>query len=189
MTTTPPLRKVSAKSDLLLSTEHSLCPGCGEPLAMRVILELVEELGVRDRTICVCGIGCYTAFPGIIDVDVLQALHGRAPSVATQRTKTTMATGRVPELHGWPIKIADLLAQIDGAVYVARGSMHTPAAIKWTKQCLRDAFASQLDGRGFSFVEILTMCPTDWYVEPTETPEWVERNFEPTYPLRVLKSP
>src|SRR4029453_6190620 len=71
MTTTPPLKKVSAKPDLLLSGEHSLCPGCGEPLAMRVILELIEELGVRDRTIWVWGIGCYTA------------LHGRAPSVAT----------------------------------------------------------------------------------------------------------
>jgi 2-oxoglutarate/2-oxoacid ferredoxin oxidoreductase subunit beta len=249
MTTTPPLKKVSAKSDLLLSTEHSLCPGCGEPLAMRVILELIEELGVRDRTICVCGIGCYTAFPGIIDVDVLQALHGRAPSVATgakrvlpdrfvftlqgdgdmvneglqeiihcaargerftavllnngvfgetgghmtatsvlgQRTKTTMATGRVPELHGWPIRIADMIAQIDGAAYVARGAMHTPAAVKWTKQCLRDAFAAQLEGGGFSFVEILTMCPTDWYVEPTETADWVEQNFAPTYPLRVIK--
>ena len=250
MTTTPPLKKVSAKPDLLLSTAHSLCPGCGEPLALRTILELIDELDLRDRTICVCGIGCYTAFPGIIDVDVLQALHGRAPSVATgakrvlpdrfvftlqgdgdmvneglqeiihcaargekftavllnngvfgetgghmtatsvlgQRTKTTMATGRVPELHGWPIKIADLLAQVDGTAYVARGAMHTPAAIKWTKQCLRDAFRAQLDGKGFSLVEILTMCPTDWYVEPTETPDWVERNFSPSYPLRVIKS-
>jgi 2-oxoglutarate ferredoxin oxidoreductase subunit beta len=65
--------------------------------------------------------------------------------------------------------------------------MHAPAAMRWTKQCLRDAFRTQLEGRGFSFVEILTMCPTDWYVEPAETPDWVERNFEPTYPLRVLK--
>ena len=184
---TPPgeLQKVSAKPDLLLSTQHSLCPGCGEPLALRTILELLTELDVADRTICVCGIGCYTAFPGIIDVDVLQALHGRAPSVATgakrvlpdrfvftlqgdgdmvseglqeiihsaargekftavllnngvfgetgghmtatsvlgQRTKTTMETGRVAEVHGHPIKIADLLAQIDGAAYVARSPM------------------------------------------------------------------
>ncbi len=77
------LKRVSAKPDLLLSTQHSLCPGCGEPLALRTILELLVELGVAERTICVCGIGCYTAFPGIMDVDVLQALHGRAPSVAT----------------------------------------------------------------------------------------------------------
>ena len=248
---TDELKKVSAKPELLLSTHHSLCPGCGEPLALRVILELLTELDVADRTICVCGIGCYTAFPGIIDIDVLQALHGRAPSVATgakrvlpdrfvftlqgdgdmvseglqevihcaargekltavllnngvfgetgghmtatsvlgQRTKTTMDTGRVAEKHGFPIKIADLVAQLDGSVYVARGAMHTPGAIKWTKQILRDAFQTQLDGLGFSLVEILTMCPTDWFVEPTETPDWIEQNFTGTYPLRVLKRP
>src|SRR3989449_11498753 len=188
---TPPagLEKVSARPELLLSTQHSLCPGCGEPLALRTLLELIAELGLRERTIMVCGIGCYTAFPGIIDLDVLQALHGRAPSVATgakrvlpdrfvftlqgdgdmvneglqevihcaargekftavvlnngvfgetgghmtatsvlgQRTKTTMETGRVAEKHGYPIKIADLIAQGDGSTYVARGAMHTPA--------------------------------------------------------------
>jgi 2-oxoglutarate ferredoxin oxidoreductase subunit beta len=245
------LTRVSAKPDLLLSTQHSLCPGCGEPLALRTILEIIQELDKRDETICVCGIGCYTAFPGIIDVDVLQALHGRAPSVATgakrvlpdrlvftlqgdgdmvseglqevihsaargekftavllnngvfgetgghmtatsvlgQRTKTTMDTGRVAEKHGYPIRIADLVAQVDGAVYVARGAMHTPGAIRWTKQVLTEAFRVQLEGRGFSLVEILTMCPTDWYVEPAETPDWIERNFTGTYPLKVLKQP
>ena len=78
-----PLEKVFAPSDLLLRSEHSLCPGCGEPVALRTILELVSALDVRERTICVAGIGCYTAFPPIMDVDVMQALHGRAPSVAT----------------------------------------------------------------------------------------------------------
>src|SRR4030095_16019035 len=110
-----------------------------------------------------------------------------ATSVLGQRTKTTMATGRVPELHGWPIRIADLIAQIDGAAYVARGAMHTPGAIKWTKQCLRDAFAAQLDGRGFSFAEILPMARPAWYAERPETPDWVEQHFAPTYPLRVIK--
>jgi 2-oxoglutarate ferredoxin oxidoreductase subunit beta len=47
----------------------------------------------------------------------------------------------------------------------------------------------QLEGRGFSLVEILTMCPTDWFVEPTETPDWIEQNFTPTYPQRILKTP
>jgi pyruvate/2-oxoacid:ferredoxin oxidoreductase beta subunit len=56
------LEKVFAKPDLLLRSEHSLCPGCGEPVALRIILELITELGVRERTICVAGIGCYTAF-------------------------------------------------------------------------------------------------------------------------------
>src|SRR5947208_4157831 len=245
------LHKVFEKPSLLLSGQHSLCAGCGEPLALRTILEVIAALGCRDTTISVCGIGCYTAFPSIIDVDVIQALHGRAPSVATgakrvlpdrfvftlqgdgdmvseglqeivhsaargekftavllnngvfgetgghmtatsvlgQRTKTTMDTGRLAEKHGYPIKIADLLAQVDGAAYVARGAMHTPAAIHWTKQILTEAFRVQLAGQGFSFVEILTMCPTDWYVEPSETPDWIEQNFTGTYPLKVLKHP
>jgi 2-oxoglutarate ferredoxin oxidoreductase subunit beta len=80
------LEKVFAKPDLLLRSEHSLCPGCGEPVALRIILELVADLGVRERTICVAGIGCYTAFPPGVDVDVMQALHGRAPSVATRKS-------------------------------------------------------------------------------------------------------
>ena len=238
------------KPDLLLTQEHHMCPGCGEPIAIRQFLETITQLDAVERAIGVAGIGCYTSFSGSMDVDLVQALHGRAPSVATgakrvlpdgfvftlqgdgdmvseglqeivhsaargekftavllnngvfgetggqmtttsvlgQRTKTTMDTGRVAERHGYPIKIADLLAQVDGAAYVARGAMHTPAAIAWTKRILREAFAVQLAGTGFSFVEILTMCPTDWYVDPIETPAWIEENFAGTYPLKILKS-
>ena len=242
------LRKVFDKPELLLSTEHSLCPGCGEPIALRLMLELIQELGLRERTICVAGIGCYTAFPMIMDIDVLQALHGRAPSVATgakrvrpdafvftmqgdgdmvseglqevlhsaargekftavvlnngvfgetgghatattvigQHTKTTPG-GRSRELHGSPIKISELIAQLDGAAYVARAAVHTPAAIKLTRQYLHDAFQCQLAGKGFSFVEILTMCPTDWFVPPDKGPGWLEENLRQTYPLGVIK--
>ncbi len=62
---------------------HHLCPGCGEPIAMRGAMEAMSELGLVQRTIAVFGIGCYTAFSNNLDVEVLQALHGRAPSVAT----------------------------------------------------------------------------------------------------------
>jgi 2-oxoglutarate ferredoxin oxidoreductase subunit beta len=75
------------------------------------------------------------------------------------------------------------------ASVLARGAVHTPAAIAWTKRILREAFEVQVVGRRFSFVEVLTMCPTDWYVEPSETPEWVEKNFTGTYPLKILKQP
>jgi 2-oxoglutarate/2-oxoacid ferredoxin oxidoreductase subunit beta len=243
------MEKVFARPSLLLTGQHSLCPGCGEPLAVRLVLELIEELGLRDRTICVCGIGCYTAFPSIMDIDVMQALHGRAPSVATgvkrvrpdafvwtlqgdgdmvseglqeiihsaargenftavllnngvfgetgghatsttvlgQRTKTT-PLGRDVETHGHPIRISELIAQLDGAGYVARGAVNTPAGVKWTKQILRDAFQSQLDRRGLSFVEILTMCPTDWFIPPDAGPAWLDENLKTVYPIRVLKS-
>jgi 2-oxoglutarate/2-oxoacid ferredoxin oxidoreductase subunit beta len=248
LSTDSDLKKVFQKPDLLLKTEHSLCPGCGEPVALRTILELIQDLDLRDRTICVAGIGCYTAFPMIMDVDVMQALHGRAPSVATgvkrvrpdafvftmqgdgdmiseglqevmhaaargerftaivfnnavfgetgghmtaatvvgQHTKTTVG-GRDVERHGHPIKISELIAQLDGTAYVARAAVHTPSGIKLTKQYLHDAFRAQLDGKGFSFVEILTMCPTDWFVPPDQGPAFLEEKLAPIYPLGVIK--
>ncbi len=248
-TPVPGMNKVFEKPHLLLSTEHSLCPGCGEPIALRLILELIQELGLRERTICVAGIGCYTAFPMIMDVDVMQALHGRAPSVATgakrvrpdafiftmqgdgdmaseglqevlhsaargelftavmlnngvfgetgghatattvlgQRTKTTPG-GRDAAQHGHPIKMCELVAQLDGTAYAARGAVHTPSAIKLTRQYLHDAFRAQLDGKGFSFVEILTMCPTDWFVPAEQGPNWIEGHFKLTYPPGVRKA-
>ena len=75
---------------------HHLCPGCGEPIAMRSILEIIEELDVIARSIAVFGIGCYTAFSNNLDCEVLQALHGRAPSLATgvKRAKPNTPTGK-----------------------------------------------------------------------------------------------
>ena len=69
--------------DLLLTQEHHMCPGCGEPLALRGYLEAISELGLTSRTIGVVGIGCSTTFSMSMDVYLVQALHGRAPSVAT----------------------------------------------------------------------------------------------------------
>jgi 2-oxoglutarate ferredoxin oxidoreductase subunit beta len=66
--------------------------------------------------------------------------------------------------------------------------MHTAAAITWTKQIVRDAFRAQLDRKGFSMVEILTMCPTDWFVEPENGPQWLSEHLEATYPLKVIKA-
>ena len=69
--------------DLLLTQEHHMCPGCGEPIAVRQFLETITQLDAVDRAIGSPGIGCYTSFAGTMDVDLVQALHGRAPSVAT----------------------------------------------------------------------------------------------------------
>ena len=71
------------KPSLLLEGDHDLCPGCGEPIALRSLLEVIEEIGWADRALASVGIGCYTALTGLLDVDMVQALHGRAPSLAT----------------------------------------------------------------------------------------------------------
>ena len=74
---------VGGRKPSLLLGEHSLCPGCGEPVALRLLLEVLQELDIVQRTIGVVGHGCYGSFVRIMDVDVLQCLHGRAPACAT----------------------------------------------------------------------------------------------------------
>jgi 2-oxoglutarate ferredoxin oxidoreductase subunit beta len=236
------------KPDLLLTQEHHMCPGCGEPLVLRVLLETLAELGQAANTIAVAGIGCYTSFSGTMDVDLVQALHGRAPSLATgvkrmlpdrvvftlqgdgdmvneglqevlhtaargenvtcillnngvfgetgghmtattvigQRTKNTLE-GRDADYHGYPIRIGDLLAQLDGAAYVARGSVHNAGAVAKTKKMIVRAFEMQLAGAGFSFVEVLTMCPTGWFIPTIEGPEYMDRTLGQVHTMGELK--
>lgn len=234
--------------DLIDVGAHHLCPGCGEPIAMRSVVEVVSELDVVRRTIAVFGIGCYTAFSNNLDVEVCQALHGRAPSVATgikrarpdtvvvtvqgdgdmvneglqevlhtaargesvtcillnngvfgetgghitattvlgQRTKNTLE-GRDAHEHGYPILIGDLIAQLEGAAYVARGAVNTAGNVARTKRMVTRALETQLQGRGFSFVEILTMCPTGWFIETQEAPAYLEDHLAAVHVGGVLK--
>jgi 2-oxoglutarate ferredoxin oxidoreductase subunit beta len=250
--TTPPDRPARLVEDftpaLVDVGAHHLCPGCGEPVAIRCAMEAIAELGLAQRTIAVFGIGCYTAFSNNLDVEVLQALHGRAPSVATgvkrmrpgttvltvqgdgdmvseglqeilhaaargeaitcvmlnngvfgetgghmtsttvlgQRTKTSLQ-GRDAERHGRPILLASLLAQIDGTAYVARGAVNSAGNLARTKRMLTRALEVQQHGAGLSFVEILTMCPTGWFVETEEAPDYLEQHLATVHSPGVLK--
>ncbi len=245
-----PARKLSQRKPCLwMDGDHDLCPGCGEPLALRMILEAIEELDCSDKTIGVVGIGCYTALTSIMDVDLVQALHGRAPSLATgakrmrpdrliftlqgdgdmvneglqevihtaargesvtcvllnngvfgetgghmtsttvlgQRTKNTIE-GRDAAYHGHPILITDIIAQLGGTAYAARCGVYNAAEITRTRRILRKAFQTQLDAEGFSFVEILTMCPTGWFIPTQEGPEYLADVLAPVHRLGELKS-
>jgi 2-oxoglutarate ferredoxin oxidoreductase subunit beta len=242
-------RQVGAlKPELLLTGEHHLCPGCGEPLALRCLLDTITELDVTKRTIGVVGIGCYTAFSMSMDVDLVQALHGRAPSVATgvkrmrpdalvftlqgdgdmvneglqevlhtaargeavtcvllnngvfgetgghmtattvlgQRTKNTI-DGRDAAYHGYPILIGDLIARLEGAAYVARGSVHNAGAVARTKKMVRRALEAQERSAGFTFVEVLTMCPTGWFVPTEAGPEYLHETLGDVHVMGELK--
>jgi len=236
------------KPELLLTETHHMCPGCGEPLALRGYLEAIQELGLSQRTIAVAGSGCYTSFSMTTDVDLVQALHGRAPSVATgvkrmlpdsivftlqgdgdmvneglqevlhtaargeavtcillnngvfgetgghmtsttvlgQRTKNTL-DGRDAGYHGYPILIGDLLAQLEGAAYVARGSVHNAGAVARTKRMFKRAFQSQARGEGFTFVEVLTMCPTGWFIPTLEGPGYMNDTLGEVHVMGELK--
>jgi 2-oxoglutarate ferredoxin oxidoreductase subunit beta len=235
--------------DLMLTNTHHLCPGCGEPLAVRTFLEAIQDLHLVDQAICVLGIGCYTSFGSTIDVDLVQALHGRAPSVATgvkrmhpdatvftlqgdgdmvneglqevlhtaargenltcillnngvfgetgghmtatsvigQRTKNTL-DGRDAEYHGYPILIGDLIARLEGAAYVARGSVHSAGSVARTKKMFRRAFETQERKQGFSFVEVLTMCPTGWFIPTSEGPDYLSSTLGEVHIMGELKA-
>ena len=111
-----------------------------------------------------------------------------ASTVLGQTTKTTRE-GRNPIDHGYPIPIPELIAQLPGVAYVARGAVNTPGNIAQTKKFLRRAMDVQMSGQGFSFVEVLTLCPTHWMVPSGETPQYVQDTFAVTFPVVELKTP
>lgn len=233
---------------LIISGEHQLCPGCGEPIAMRSLVEMVAEMELTQRTIAVFGVGCYTLFASNLDIEVLQALHGRAPSLGTgvkrtspgtlvmtvqgdgdmvseglqevmhaaargeaitcvllnngvlgetgsqmtastvlgQRTKNSLE-GRDAEKHGYPIAIADVVAGLRGSSYVARCAVNSAGNVARTRRMIKRAFEVQWEYQGFSFVEILTMCPTGWFVDTLDAPDYLNSTLGSVYKVGVLK--
>jgi 2-oxoglutarate ferredoxin oxidoreductase subunit beta len=106
-------------------------------------------------------------------------------TVLGQRTKTSL-DGRDAGEHGYPIPIADLVASLNGVAYVARGAVNTAGAVARTKKLIRTAFEHQLAGDGFGLVEILTMCPTGWFVPAGAGADYLSDSMEAIYPLGEL---
>lgn len=109
-------------------------------------------------------------------------------SLLGQRT-TTSLEGRDKDVAGSPIRMAELIATMDGAVFVERVALDTPANIRKAKKAVEKAFEVQQKGLGFSFVEMLSTCPTNWGYNPVESLKWLKENMIPYYPLGNLKSP
>lgn len=103
-----------------------------------------------------------------------------------QKTKTTIY-GRDKKESGWPLKMAEIISQIDGSMFVARTSVDSIKNIKQTSKFIERALTYQLSNRGFSFVEILSPCPTDWYLKPVDALRWIQEVMTKTYTLGVLK--
>ncbi len=199
------------------------CPGCTHGIAHRLIAEVIEELGIQERTILVAPVGCSVFAYEYFEVDSVEAAHGRAPPMATgikrsvpgsvvltyqgdgdlaaigtaeiihaaargeqisaffinnaiygmtggqmapttlpgQRT-TSSPGGRDVELAGFPLRITEMLGQIEGAAYVARRSLHDVKEIRKAKKAITTAIRVQMEGLGFSLVELLSACPTNW---------------------------
>ena len=109
-----------------------------------------------------------------------------AATVVGQKTKNTLE-GRDASYHGYPISICDILKTMPGVAYVARGSVYNAAGIVQAKKMIHKAFQHQLSGDGLSIVELLTMCPTGWFVSASGGPEYLEKTLEKAYPLGELK--
>lgn len=110
-----------------------------------------------------------------------------APTTLPGQVTQTSPYGRKPEQVGYPVKVSEMLATVDGASYIERCAADSVKNIKATKKAIHKAFKNQLEGKGFSLVEVLSTCPTNWGLTPTEAMEWLRTNMIPYYPLGVFK--
>lgn len=110
-----------------------------------------------------------------------------APTTLPGQKTTSSPLGRDVESQGFPLRMAEVLSKMDGASYVVRRSLHDPKNIRLAKKAIRMAFEAQRRGMGFSMVELLSTCPTNWGLTPVESLHWLEKHMIPVYPLDDFK--
>jgi 2-oxoglutarate ferredoxin oxidoreductase subunit beta len=110
-----------------------------------------------------------------------------APTTLLSQTTTTTPYGRDDKMEGYPIRMSEILALIKGSAYIERVAVNSPANIKKAKKAIRKAFHAQIDCLGFSLVEILSPCPTNWKMTPVESWKWVDEVMTKEFPLGTIK--
>jgi 2-oxoglutarate ferredoxin oxidoreductase subunit beta len=110
-----------------------------------------------------------------------------APTSLPGQKTSSSPSGRDVEVTGFPIRTAEMLATLDGAGYVVRRSLHDPKNVRMAKKAIRLAFETQRNGLGFSMVELLSTCPTNWGLTPVQALQWVEDAMIPYYPIGDYK--
>ena len=110
-----------------------------------------------------------------------------APTTLLAQKTTTSPYGRDARIEGYPIKMSEILALVKGTVYIERTAVNSPANIRRTKKAIRKAFQTQIDDLGFSLVEILSPCPTNWKMSPLEAWQWIDEEMTQEFPLGVIK--
>ena len=241
--------------DLVFSRPESLsdvvthyCPGCIHGIVHRLVAEVMDELGIRERTVGIAPVGCSVLAYNYFECDFAEAAHGRAPAMATGMKRTNpdlivftyqgdgdlasigtnelihaaargenittvfinnavygmtggqmapttlpgMVTtsspyGRDVKTQGYPVRVCELVSQLDGAVYIVRRTAYKPAEVRKLRSALKTAFQVQMAGLGYSLVEVVSNCPTNWGMTPLESLKWVEANMIPYYPLGDYK--
>ncbi|MCG8551534.1 MAG: thiamine pyrophosphate-dependent enzyme, partial [Desulfobacterales bacterium] len=130
----------------------------------------------------------------ITTIFVNNAIYGMtggqmAPTTLIGQKATTCQDGRDLAHTGMPLKVSEMLSTIHGAAFVERVSVHNAAAIRKAKKAIKKAFECQIKGEGFSIVEVLSTCPTNWGIAPVESLKWLEENMIPYYPLGNFRTP
>ncbi len=110
-----------------------------------------------------------------------------APTTLSDQVTTTTPYGRDTKIEGYPIRMSEIVALVRGAVYIERTAVNSPANIRKTKKAIRKAFQAQIDDLGFSLVEILSPCPTNWRMTPLESWQWIDKVMTKEFPLGVIK--
>ncbi|SMC60002.1 2-oxoglutarate ferredoxin oxidoreductase subunit beta [Desulfocicer vacuolatum DSM 3385] len=242
--------KTFSKPEALSDAHTHYCPGCTHGIAHRLVAEVIDELGIRGRTVGIAPVGCAVMAYNYFSCDFQEAAHGRAPAMATgmkrvrpdlmvftyqgdgdlasigmgeiihaanrgekfttifinnaiygmtggQMAPTTMpgqrATtapmGRDVEKTGMPIRMCELLSSLATPGYVERQTLLKPKYINKAKKAIKKAFEYQEANKCFSFVELVSTCPTNWGMTPQDALKWAEETLLPYYPLGEFKSP
>jgi 2-oxoglutarate ferredoxin oxidoreductase subunit beta len=242
------MKQVFKRPEALVDVPFHFCPGCHHGIVHRLVAECIDRYGLRDKTIGIASVGCSVFLYDYMDVDVVEAPHGRAAAVATgvkrsrpdsfvftyqgdgdlaaigtaeiihaanrgelitvvfvnnavfgmtggQMAPTTMAGqettttpyGRETETNGFPIKMSELLSVLPGTTFVARAAVNNPKNLMRAKKLLRKAFEIQINRQGFSFVEFLSACPTNWKMTPEQANKRVGEEMISYFPLGIFK--
>ncbi len=110
-----------------------------------------------------------------------------APTTLPGQVTTTSPYGRDTNHCGFPVKVSEMLSTLNGPAYIERVSVHDVPNIKKAKAAIKKAFTLQMEGKGFTMVEVISSCPTNWGKTPKEALEWVKSDMLPNYPLGVYK--
>ncbi|AEM79530.1 2-oxoglutarate ferredoxin oxidoreductase subunit beta [Thermoanaerobacter thermohydrosulfuricus] len=111
-----------------------------------------------------------------------------APTTLIGQETTTTPYGRKPEINGYPIRVSEMLATLEGTAYIERVSVYDVKHVMQAKKAIKNAFLAQIQKKGFSMIEVLSSCPTNWGMTPVEALNWIKEHMEPYYPLGVYKN-
>ena len=109
-----------------------------------------------------------------------------APTTLLGQKASTCPTGRTAAANGYPIRVCEMLATLDGPSYLARVAPTSAAGLVKTKKAIKHAFENQIAGKGFSLVEVLSNCPTQWKMTPIDSLKWIDEHMTPVYPPGVF---